>query len=146
MQFSTHDLESIFHCKICHEAKQKHLPFPFHQNRSPHAFDVVHLDIWGLVSVPTIAGYKYFLTIVDDYTHMTWIYLLRMKFDVQQVFPTYYKYVLTQFGKGIKGVRSDNALELQFIQFYHDHGIQAYHSCVETPEQNSVVERKTNIF
>lgn len=37
---------------------------------------------------------------------------------------------------------SDNAHELNFSGLYLQKGITAYHSCHETPEQNSVVERK----
>lgn len=39
-------------------------------------------------------------------------------------------------------MRSDNAQELQFTQFYQKKGIIPYHSCPETPDQNSAVERK----
>lgn len=42
----------------------------------------------------------------------------------------------------VKSVRSDNAKELSFTTFYKEKGIIPYHSCPETPEQNSVVERK----
>lgn len=38
-------------------------------------------------------------------------------------------------------VRSDNALELKFTELYLNKEIKLYHSCPETPEQNSVVER-----
>lgn len=39
-------------------------------------------------------------------------------------------------------MRSDNVPELSFTELYKNKGIQAYHSCPETPEQNSFVERK----
>lgn len=42
----------------------------------------------------------------------------------------------------MKVVRSDNASELKFADLYKKKGIVPYHSCSETPEQNSVVERK----
>ena len=49
---------------------------------------------------------------------------------------------MTQFGAKIKSVRSDNAPELTFTNFYRTHRIQVFHSYVATPQQNSVVERK----
>ena len=50
--------------------------------------------------------------------------------------------IFTQYNTGIKFVRSDNASELAFHDFFHSKGIVSFHSCVETSEQNFVVERK----
>ena len=50
--------------------------------------------------------------------------------------------VETQYNTKVKAVRSDNAPELKFTDLYKKKGIVSYHSCPETPEQNSVVERK----
>ncbi|CAA7046104.1 unnamed protein product [Microthlaspi erraticum] len=47
-----------------------------------------------------------------------------------------------QYGCRVRGVRSDNAPELKFVDLYKAKGIKAFHSCPETPEQKSVVERK----
>ncbi|KAG7597976.1 Retrotransposon Copia-like N-terminal [Arabidopsis suecica] len=130
------------HCSICPLAKQKHLPYISHNNMSENAFDLLHIDIWGPFSVPTTEGYRYFLTIVDDNSRVTWIYLLKTKSEVLKVFPDFLKMIETQYKAVVKGVRSDNAPELQFTELYRSKGIQSYHSCPETPEQNSVVERK----
>lgn len=58
------------------------------------------------------------------------------------MFPAFYHFIKTQFDIGIKAIRSDNAPELAFCDFLQSKGIFAYHSCPETPQQNSVVERK----
>ena len=42
----------------------------------------------------------------------------------------------------IKFIISDNAPELAFSDFFRAQGILSFHSCIETPQQNSVVERK----
>lgn len=42
----------------------------------------------------------------------------------------------------MKYVKSDNAPELRFTKYFQEKGIVPFHSCPETPEQNSVVERK----
>ncbi|KAL6321896.1 hypothetical protein AAG906_035604 [Vitis piasezkii] len=100
----------------------------------------VHIDIWGPFNVSTPAGHRYFLTIVDDYTRATWVYLLCAKVDVLIVFPEFFNLISTQYNTTIKSVRSDNALELAFHDFFRTKGIIPYHSCVATPEQNSIVE------
>ncbi|KAL5547625.1 hypothetical protein UlMin_002856 [Ulmus minor] len=42
----------------------------------------------------------------------------------------------------LKLFRSDNAPELSFVEFFQDKGVLHQFSCVERPQQNSVVERK----
>lgn len=131
-----------FHFPICPLAKQKHLSYIAHKNMSSNAFDLLHIDIWGPFSVTTAEGYIYFLTVVDVHTRVTWVYLLRTKAEVLKVFPEFLTMIERQYKSQVKGVRSDNAPELSFNELYKSKGIQAYHSCPETPEQNFVVERK----
>ena len=54
------------HCEICPLAKKKRLPFPSSTHASLECFDLIHCDLWGPFSTPTIDGCRYFLTIVDD--------------------------------------------------------------------------------
>lgn len=130
------------HCAICPLSKQKHFPFISHNNMCTEAFELLHIDTWGPFSVPSVEGYKYFLTIVDDHTRVTWVYLLRTKDEVLRVFPELITMVETQYKAKVRGVRSDNAKELMFTELYNAKGIRSFHSCPETPQQNSVVERK----
>lgn len=130
------------HCHVCHLSKQKHLPFVSSTNRSTEPFDLVHIDVWGPFSIPTHDGFRYFLTIVDDFSRATWVYLLKYKSDVITTFPVFVTMVETQFNRKVKRVRSDNAPELNFTSFFQSKGILSFHSCPETPQQNSVVERK----
>ncbi|KAG7552168.1 Integrase catalytic core [Arabidopsis thaliana x Arabidopsis arenosa] len=132
----------IVHCAVCQQAKQKRLTFPSKNNMSEHAFDLVHIDTWGPFATPTVEGFRYFLTIVDDYSRATWVYLMKAKNEVLTLFPGFLTMVETQYQIHVKAVRSDNAPELKFESLYRDKGIISYHSCPETPQQNSVVERK----
>lgn len=58
------------------------------------------------------------------------------------IIPRVYNMALTQFGKKVKGFRSDNAKELAFTSFFHEKGILSQKSYVHRPQQNSGVERK----
>ena len=60
---------------VCPLAKQKRLPFPFDNKRAVHSFDLVHMDVWGPFSISTTARHIYFLTIVDDASRATWVFL-----------------------------------------------------------------------
>ena len=50
--------------------------------------------------------------------------------------------ITTQFNAKIKVFRFDNAPELAFTDFFNAKGVLHQLSCVERPQQNSVVERK----
>ncbi|KAG7551493.1 Ribonuclease H-like superfamily [Arabidopsis thaliana x Arabidopsis arenosa] len=108
------------HCRICHLAKQKHLPFVHRNNKTSNAFDLIHIDTWGPFAVASYDGYKYFLTIVDDHSRATWVYLLRNKSEAITVLPGFVSMVETQFGVKVKAVRSDNAPEFNFTKFYRE--------------------------
>lgn len=77
-------------CYVCPLAKQRRLSFPSHNNRSQHAFELVHCDIWGPYHISTISGYRYFLILVDDCTRFTWVFLLRHKSDVTFILPHFW--------------------------------------------------------
>ena len=70
------------------------------------------------------------------------MYFLRTKSEAQLVIPKFFNMVKTQFKVAIRAVRSDNAKELDFTTFFSSKGVIHYKSCVERPEQNSVVEHK----
>ena len=42
-----------------------------------------YTDLWGLFSIPTTDVFEFFLTIVDDYSRCTWVYLLKYKSETQ---------------------------------------------------------------
>nr|KYP49743.1 Retrovirus-related Pol polyprotein from transposon TNT 1-94 [Cajanus cajan] len=50
--------------------------------------------------------------------------------------------VETQFGVKVKTLRSDNGKEFMLNDFYNHKGIIHQTSCVQTPQQNNIVERK----
>ena len=69
-------------CMICPLTKQKRLHFPNSVTISGFVFSLIHCDVWGPLSTASYDGYRYFLSIVDDYTRCTWIYLLKFESEV----------------------------------------------------------------
>ena len=70
---------------------------------------------------------------------------MNTKSEVPQLFIRFYNMVKTQFGKCIKRFRSDNGKEYAnhtFSAFTSKHGIIHEFTCVDTPQQNGVAERK----
>uniref|UniRef100_A0A2N9G6D1 Integrase catalytic domain-containing protein n=1 Tax=Fagus sylvatica TaxID=28930 RepID=A0A2N9G6D1_FAGSY len=138
----SHSCKDTHVCTVCPLAKQKRLPFPNNNHVSSIAFDILHVDIWGPYHMPTVEGYKYFLTLVDDCTRTTWVYLMKSKSETRPLLISFITMIQTQFGSHVKHVRSDNDQEFSMPDFYATQGIIHQHSYVETPQQNSVVERK----
>ena len=64
------------------------------------------------------------------------------KSEVKTLLINFYKMVKTQFSACVRQFRSDNAPELAFTELFGNLGILHQHSCVETPQQNLVVEKK----
>ncbi|KAJ0913978.1 putative RNA-directed DNA polymerase [Helianthus annuus] len=132
-------------CDVCHRAKQVRVPFPLSEHKSKSIGDLVHLDVWGPYKVSSYEGYKYFLTIVDDFSRTVWCYMLTSKTEVFENLCSFHELVLTQFEKKIKVFRSDNGTEFvnnQMSVFCKTKGILHQTSCPYTPQQNGVVERK----
>ena len=74
------------------------------------------------------------------------MYLLKAKFDVSSLFPTFCTLIHIQFGTRIKSIHSYNAHELAFSNYFREKGILPFHSCVDTLQQNFVVEQKHQHF
>ena len=74
---------------------------------------MIHIDTWGPYKVNYKGKYKYFLTLVDNYSRVTWVHLLQLKSDAFQAIQKFINIVETQFEKKIKIIRLDNAFELE---------------------------------
>jgi len=111
-------------------------------NRALKPFDLIHMDLWGPFSQSSVHGHKYFLTIVDDFSHYTWIVLLKTKGDVHIHVQNFVSLIENQFHLSIKCIRSDNGPEFLQKDFFASKGILHQTSCIYTPQQNGRVERK----
>ena len=90
-------------------------------------------------------GFKYFLTLVDDFSRAVWVYLLKSKTEVGDYITNFIKLIFTQFNKKIKIIRTDNGTEFvnnQLSSLFTELGMIHQNSCAYTPQQNGIVERK----
>ena len=76
IKFVSTELLFVSNCPICPLAKQCCLLFNSLNNMCTHAFDLIHVDLWGPFHTPTHSHHCYFLCVVDDHTCFTWIHLL----------------------------------------------------------------------
>jgi hypothetical protein len=77
--FSESNKESV--SDACQIAKSHQLPYPKSTSVSTSPLELVFSDVWGLAS-ESFGCFKYYVSFIDDYSNFTWIYLMKMKFDV----------------------------------------------------------------
>jgi len=70
-------------------------------------------------------GARYYISFVDVYTKITWIYLIHHKSQVKNVFKCFKNLLENQIGYKINVVQSDNAKEyLSLTSYLQECGIQ----------------------
>jgi hypothetical protein len=61
-------------CDACELGKHTRSTYPSIALRSCEPFMLIHSDVWGPCSITSLSGYKWFVTFIDCYTRMTWVY------------------------------------------------------------------------
>lgn len=130
---------------MCQFAKHQRTSFPQSKYQPSKPFSIIHSDLWGPSRVLTRNHKKWFVTFIDDHTRVCWVYLLKEKTEVRNVFQNFHSMIQTQFQTQIQVLRSDNGTEY-FNSILGDYlrtkGIIHQSSCPNTPQQNGIAERK----
>jgi transposase InsO family protein len=108
-------------------------------------FDLIHYDVWGPYFTNSMNGYRYFVTFIDCFSHVTWVYLMKNKSEVFDCVKDFHMSIQTQYGAVVKVLRSYNGTEYTnriFREYLSTQGIHHQTTCPYTPTQNEVAERK----
>jgi uncharacterized membrane protein YgcG len=137
---------SSFNCETCELSKHHRATFKL-RNDEPclHPFELVHSDVWGPARTTGLCGARYFVTFIDDHSRLTWVYVLKDRSQLFAIFQSFYAEISTQFNAKLLAFRTDNAREYtesSFQEFLTSRGIIHQTSCVRTPQQNGIAERK----
>ena len=62
------------------------LPFVKSIFQSNEPLELIHSYVCGPVPIVSINDFRYYLVFVDDFTKFTWVYLLKLKSDVFNIF------------------------------------------------------------
>ncbi|KAJ3693375.1 hypothetical protein LUZ60_008855 [Juncus effusus] len=133
-------------CKSC--VLDKHARVPFQKKaryRARGPLELVHTDICGPITPVSFSKKRYFITFVDDYSRRTWVYFLKEKSEVLEVFKKFKILVEKTTGMHIKTLRSDRGGEYMstaFTSYCEEHGIKRFLTAPYSPQQNGVAERK----
>uniref|UniRef100_A0A151UDP3 Retrovirus-related Pol polyprotein from transposon TNT 1-94 n=1 Tax=Cajanus cajan TaxID=3821 RepID=A0A151UDP3_CAJCA len=137
--------EDKLDCTACQTTKQAALLFNDSISSSISPFDLVHSDVWGSAPTPTMGGCRYFVILIDDFSRFTWIYLMKSRSEIPQIYINFATMIRTQFSKCIKTFRRDNASEYRdskLLHFLAEQGTTSEFSCPGTSQQNGRAERK----
>jgi hypothetical protein len=146
LAFDIPELENqISSCKACQYGKQSRKPFPKIAWRASRKLQLIHTDLCGPQRTPSLKGNLYYIVFIDDFTRMCWIFFLKYKSEVAQIFWKFKARVENESGLKIQILRSDNGREYtsgEFNQFCDDTGIEHQLTTPYTPQQNGVSERR----
>jgi histone deacetylase 1/2 len=88
------------------KAKSHQLPYPKSTSVSHAPLELIFSHVWGPAPA-SIGRHTYYISFIDYYNKYTWIYLIRKKSDVFQVFHDFQNLVERKFNRKIISVQSD---------------------------------------
>lgn len=101
------------------------------------------------MDVETPSKNRYVLTVIDDYSRYTTLYLIKHKSEVEEKIRSFVKEMETQYGKTVRIIRSDNGGEYtskSLSKYYEIKGIRPQYTAPFSPQQNGVAERKNRLL
>ena len=92
----------------CQLDKHTHVPFPKQLDyRTKFPFELVHTNVWSPSRTESTLGFRYFVTFINDYSHCTWLFLMKTKVELFSIFQKFHVEVRTQINTSICILRSD---------------------------------------
>ena len=132
-------------CGVCARGKQTKAPYPTTgATRATEVLQLIHSDLCGPASTPTMSGSLYFLTLVDDYSRYSWVYTLKTKAETAPTLRNWVLLVEGETGLTVRSLRSDNGgeyLAADLQAFLATKGIRHQLTTPDSPQQNGVAER-----
>ncbi|CAI7799105.1 unnamed protein product [Closterium sp. NIES-53] len=136
--------DEVLGCPTCMQAKFTHYPFSSSEATAKAPLDEVVMDVVGPLKLGA-AGAEYFLTIVDVYSRMTWVYVLSKKSDVAETVKTdWLPMVERQQDRLVKAIRTDRGgefLSKEFSLWLKKNGIRHSLTMPYSPAMNGIAER-----
>ena len=117
--------------------KQTRVEFKTKEHSTTRPLDLVHTDLCGPTRSKGLNGEEYFMLLIDDFSRMTWVYLLKKKSEAFGCFKIFKEQVENEIEQKIKCLRSDNGGEFtskEFNHYYEEHGIKRQFSAARMPQ------------
>jgi hypothetical protein len=104
-------------CEHCIYGKQSQVRFTSGATRANEIIELVHSDVFGPVTMPSLSGSLYYVSFIDCFSRKTCIHFSRKKSWVFERFKEFKSLVENQTEKRIKMLRIDNGGEFYRKEF-----------------------------
>jgi transposase InsO family protein len=107
--------------------------------------ELIHADIYGLITPTSNSNKRYILLFIDDYSRKAWVYFLVEKSEAFNSFKCFKTMVEKETGLFVKCFHTDRGGEFnsnEFNDFCKQSGIKRQLTTAYTPQHNGVAERK----
>ncbi|KAH9782268.1 hypothetical protein KPL71_008823 [Citrus sinensis] len=137
-------IETLRFCEECVLGKSSRVKFSTRVHNLKGTLDYIHADLWGPAQTASLGGARYFMSLIDDFSRMVWVYVLKTKDDAFEKFKIWKTLVETQTNRKVRRLRTDNGLEFcnkRFNDFCAENGVVRHKTVRHTPQQNGLAER-----
>ncbi|GJU86676.1 putative ribonuclease H-like domain-containing protein [Tanacetum coccineum] len=107
--------------------------------------ELLHMDLFGPVSVESVNRKKYCLVVTDDCSKFSWVFFLAYKDETYDMLHDLIVGLENKLRHKVKTIRCDHGTEFKnqlMNEFCAKKGIKREYSIARTPQQNGVAERK----
>jgi len=73
-------------CEYCVLGKQTRVRFKATKHITKGILDYVHTNLWSPTKDLSLGGCHYFVTFFDDFSHNVWVYFMKQKSKVFEMF------------------------------------------------------------
>jgi hypothetical protein len=129
-------------CHACQLSRHSRHPFSTSTSRAAQAFHLVHCDLWTS-PVFNLSSYKYYLVILNDFSHFLWTFALRLKSGTFHTLALLFLGLHTVLSPGsCPPVRYEREFDNSASRsLFLSHDVQLRLSCPYTSPQNGRVKR-----
>ncbi|GJY51244.1 putative ribonuclease H-like domain-containing protein [Tanacetum coccineum] len=133
-------------CLACRKGKQHRASCKKIEVRTVREpLELLHMDLFGPVSVESINRKKYCLVVTDDCSKFSWVFFLAYKDETYDMLHDLIVGLENKLRHKVKTIRCDHGTEFKnhlMNEFCAKKGIKREYSIARTPQQNGVAERK----
>ncbi|GJY33741.1 putative ribonuclease H-like domain-containing protein [Tanacetum coccineum] len=133
-------------CVACKKGKQHKASYKAKLDRIiRRPLELLHMDLFGPVSVESINKKRYCLVVTDDFSRFSWVFFLATKDETSEILCNLIIGLEKQLNHNVKIIRCDNGTEFKnyaMNELCAKKGIKREFSVARTPQQNGVTERK----